>query len=139
VNNLIRIMALNEEAMHKTIFSNVRNEAGINTIYDPESGGELYQVFIHNLLPYRELNSWLFKTFNEARSFAAKTFAQGWDVHAWDFTLRRKCGTSEDGSSCGTGGGCSSGNCGSGGGCGTSANSSSSGGGCSSCHIDNDD
>ncbi len=136
MNNYVRILALDENSMHRSVFSNARNEAGINTVYDPDSQKEQFQVFIHNLLPYKEIQSWIFDTFSEARLFAAKTFATDWDLHIWDFTLRRKCGSTEDGASCGSGGGCSSGSCSSGGGgCGTST-SGSSGGGCSSCSID---
>lgn len=133
-------MALDENAIDRTVFSNARNEAGINLVYDPELNQDLYQVFIHNLLPYREISSSVFKTFNEARSFAANTFSKGWEMHYWDFTLRRKCGTAEDGISCGSGGGCAS--------CATkegglrsgtdAAAAPATGGGCSACQIEQD-
>jgi hypothetical protein len=126
VNNYIRTLALDESLTPRTVFANGRKEGGINFVYDPLVRSEIYQVFIHNLLPYTEEKSWSFATFSEARSFAAKYFSEGWEMLSWDGALKRKC--AEGGGSCGegscgtSGGGCSTGSCG------------TEGGGCSSCH-----
>ena len=128
MNNLIKIMALSEDDMHRVAFINGRDEAGINSVYNPENLSWNYQVFIHKELPYRTAAFWDFDDFAAARRFAADTFSGPWEFLAWDQKPTRPC---ENG-----GGSCGSGSCGSkdgssAGGCG----SSGSGGGCSSCGV----
>ncbi len=93
-------MSLSEDQMHRVVFVRPREEGGINSIYDPISGKEIFQVFIHNPLPYCEIGSWNFESFNEARSFAAKQF-NDWEMLTWDMKTKRPC--EEGGKECGSG------------------------------------
>jgi len=113
VHNLLRIMSLEEDSAMRTVFVNAENEGGINTIYDPKSDSELYQVFIHNNFPLVTENSWVFPTYEAARSFAAERFNQDWEMLSWDGAIHRKCeredcGERKDCHECQTGGGCKS-------------------------------
>lgn len=100
MNNLIKILSLKEEDHHRVIFVNTREEGGINWVYDPEKDQSLYQVFIHSLLPYREIESHEFPSFPAARSFASKRFAD-WEFLAWDLKTKRPC--EDGGKECGSG------------------------------------
>ncbi|HVJ66007.1 MAG TPA: hypothetical protein VM901_12175 [Bdellovibrionota bacterium] len=100
MNNFIRIMALQEEAIHGVSLVSAREEAGINTIYDPGSDRELYQVFIHSRFPFENTDSQLFDSFAEARSYAARTFNEGWEVLSWNFKTERPC--EKEGVECGS-------------------------------------
>jgi len=101
VNNLLRIMSLDEEDVHRVSFVNPREEAGINAVYDPEVSGFVYQVFIHNRFPYLSRETREFSTFAEARSHAAKAFSTDWEMLAWDQKTKRPC--EEGGYECGSG------------------------------------
>jgi hypothetical protein len=113
VNNFLRIMALEEDAVHRTVFVRAREEGGINFVYDPERGENSYQVFIHRRFPYSTVSSWEFPSFAAARSFAAEQFKSEWELLVWDMQVKRPCadGGTECGSGtcaqCSTGGGCS--------------------------------
>jgi biotin carboxylase len=100
VNNYIKIMALEETAIHGVSLVSAREEAGINTIYDPARDAEQYQVFIHSRFPFESTDSKIFDTFAEARSYAAKTFNEGWEVLSWNFKTKRPC--EEEGVECGS-------------------------------------
>lgn len=100
MNNFIKIMALQEEGIHGVALVSAREEAGINTVYDPEQDRELYQVFVHSRFPFEELESKTFDTFAAARSYAAETFNQGWEVLSWNFKTKRPC--EEEGVECGS-------------------------------------
>lgn len=114
MNNLLRILALQESTTQSIVFVNSREEGGINALFDPCANKEIYQVFIHKLFPYQEVSAWEFDSFTAARSFAAKQFAQDWEMLVWDKAIERPC---EKGESCGGGHGtCVT--CASGGGCG---------------------
>jgi hypothetical protein len=93
-------MALKEEDHHRVIFVKSREEGGINWIYNPESDSSHFQVFIHKLLPYREVESHEFASFPEARSFASRRF-HDWEFLAWDLKTKRPC--EEGGKECGSG------------------------------------
>jgi len=115
VNNLIRIMALREKDAIRTIFLNDGKEGGINTIYDPNSDQEIFQVFIHNEFPYETVGAWEFESFAQARSFACEKFAQNWEMLSWDGKVDRPCnnencgeGRSGNCAECASGGGCKS-------------------------------
>ena len=132
MNNLLRVMALSEDELHSVVFVQGRDEGGINVVFDPMAGKDLFQVFIHKKFPLVDVSSWEFDTFGAARSYASKVFSD-WEMAQWDFKVRRKC--ADGGGSCGDGTCAPGGSCGtSGGGCGTT--DGSSGGGCSSCSID---
>lgn len=100
MNNFLRIMALPEEMMLRTVFVTPQEEAGINSVYDPETNAFTYQVFIHIRFPYRHLESWEFANFEQARSFAARKFTD-WEYLSWEKTQQRPC--EKDGRECGTG------------------------------------
>lgn len=100
MNNLIKILALSEDALSRVVFVNARKEAGINQIYNPLSDEFEYQVFIHNRFPYKETDSWTFDSFSQARSFASKQF-KDWDILSWDYQTKRPCEL--EGRECGTG------------------------------------
>jgi hypothetical protein len=100
VNNLLKVLSLNEKDLHRVTFVNARNEGGINTIFDPQTEVERYQVFIHNSLPYREIESHEFAQFEEARSYAARLF-KDWEMLSWDMKTKRPC--EEGGRECGSG------------------------------------
>lgn len=93
-------MALDENAIHGVTLVSAREEAGINTIYDPLMDRELYQVFIHSRFPYENTLSKTFDTFAEARSYAAQTFKEGWELLSWNFKTKRPC--EEEGVECGS-------------------------------------
>ena len=47
MNNLLRVMALSEDELHSVVFVKGRDEGGINVVFDPMAGKDLFQVFIH--------------------------------------------------------------------------------------------
>lgn len=94
-------MALKPEDMHRVVFVNGRIEGGINSIFDPVIGQEIYQVFIHNRLPYCTISEWEFTDFPAARSFAAQTFKTDWEFLTWDLKTKRPC--EDGGRECGSG------------------------------------
>jgi hypothetical protein len=100
VNNLLRIMSLDEDTSQRVVFVRQREEAGIGFVYDPVKCANEYQVFIHSTLPYREIETLSFASFAEARSLAAKKFAD-WEMLAWDLKTKRPC--EEGGKECGSG------------------------------------
>lgn len=116
MHNLIKVMALSEEDIHRVVFVRSRDEGGINFLFEPESQRILYQVFIHSSLPLKTQTRWEFERFEEARSFAAKLFNQDWDMLAWDQKAKRPCETGEHE--------CGSGSC---------ETCKSTGGGCTTC------
>lgn len=93
-------MALKENDVHRVAFVKSRNEGGISCVWDPVSGKEVFNVFIHSRLPFCELESHEFAQFAEARSFAAKLF-KDWEMFAWDLKTKRPC--EEGGKECGSG------------------------------------
>lgn len=101
MNNFLRILSLSEDDMRRVTFITPREEGGINSIYDPEKEAFSYQVFIHSRLPYNRLSEWLFSTFSEARSFAARKFDANWEFLSWDQKVKRPC--EEGGTECGSG------------------------------------
>ncbi len=94
-------MAMKETDMPRVVFVRGQEEAGINAVFDPALGREIFQVFIHNLLPFRSISEWEFADFTAARSFAAKTFATEWKFLSWDFKTKRPC--EDGGRECGSG------------------------------------
>jgi hypothetical protein len=60
MSHLKDIMLLKEEEMDRAVFVRDHQEGGINTIYDPLSDKDVYQVFVHQNFPMRELSSWEF-------------------------------------------------------------------------------
>ncbi len=118
MHNLIRVMALNAEEIHRVVFVRAREEGGINAIYDPTLLSETYQVFIHNPLPLKTQSHWEFPSFEKARSFAAKMFDTDWEMLSWDQKAQRPCETGEHE--------CGSGSC---------ETCSTTGGGCSTCGV----
>ncbi len=100
MNNSLRIMALRADETHRVVFVNGRNEGGINSIYDPVSDSESFQVFIHTQLPYNEIERHEFARFEEARSHASRIF-KDWEMLVWDLKTRRPC--EEGGRECGSG------------------------------------
>jgi hypothetical protein len=116
VNNLLKIMSLDEETAQGVVFARDRFEGGINFIFDPSQSKFEYQVFIHKDLPLQETQSWRFESFSLARHFAADVFGKDWEMLVWDHKVKRPC---EDG-----GHECGSGKC---------ETCQSMGGGCTSC------
>ena len=112
MNNLLRIMSLDEDLMHRVSFVTPREEGGINSVFDPSSDAFIYQVFIHSRFPYSEIFSQEFASFRDARSFAAERFREGWEMLTWDLKAKRPC--EEGGYECGSG---TCATCASGGGC----------------------
>ncbi len=114
MNNSEKILQIDSSKMHRIIFVTDREEGGINSIFDPESENESFQVFIHNRFPYRSQKEWHFDSFEDAREFAATEFAdEKWEVLSWDQSVTRPCqargeecgkGNCEE---CKKGGGCS--------------------------------
>lgn len=100
MSNLKEIMLIQENEMHRTIFVNAQEEAGINVFYDPDLDREVFSVFIHNRLPFRTLKDWKFDSFRAARNFAASFFKSEWEVLSWDLKAKRPC--AEKDGSCGT-------------------------------------
>lgn len=94
-------MALEEKEIHRVTFVTAREEGGINSIYDPDANSFAYQVFIHIRLPYCSAQEWIFPTFAEARSFAARKFDVDWELLAWDQNVKRPC--ADGGTECGSG------------------------------------
>ncbi len=123
MGNLLKsIMLIKEEESDRAVFAKPQHEGGINTVYDPQSDKEIYQVFVQSTFPCREVFSKEFQEYAEARNFAASYFKEGWELLSWNKVLNRPCAK---GDACG-GGNCSTNKeGGEGGGCGT--------GGCSSC------
>ncbi len=117
MDNLIRIMSLNEDDMQRVVFIKPQKEGGISYAYNPANDQFSYEVFIHNQLPYRTVLSREFASFADARRYAAEeAFRHDWEVLAWDQAAKRPCGE-EGGKECGsgscemcktTGGGCKS-------------------------------
>jgi hypothetical protein len=103
MSHLKDIMLLKEEEMDRAVFAREHQEGGINTVYDPLSDKDVYQVFVHQNFPMRELSSWEFDSFREARNFAATQFKE-WEMLLWSQGVNRPCGS---------GGGCSKDGCGS--------------------------
>jgi hypothetical protein len=101
VNNLLRIMSLEEKDMHRVVFVKARQEGGFSSVYDPGEQRDLYQVFIHSILPYRTAAEQEFTSFEQARSYAAKLFSQDWEMLSWDLKTKRPC--EEGGRECGSG------------------------------------
>jgi hypothetical protein len=101
MSKLKEIMKVREEEIDLVVFSNPKQEAGINTIYDPASDKEVFQVFIHQQFPMREVESWEFESFREARNFAASKF-KSWEMLVWNHGVNRPCGKGDD---------CGKGNC----------------------------
>jgi len=93
-------MSLKESDLHRVAFVKSRNEGGINSIWDPQTEQEAFQVFIHSRLPFRELESHEFPKFSEARSFASKLFKE-WEMLTWDLKTKRPC--EDGGKECGSG------------------------------------
>jgi len=121
MSQLKEIMKIQEQEIDLVVFTSSTQEAGINVVYDPQLDREIYQVFVHYNFPLRQISSWEFQSFREARNFAASKF-KDWEMLHWNHGVNRPCGKGE---SCGKGA-CSTKNAdGSAGGCGT--------GGCSSC------
>jgi len=100
LNNFIKILALSEDAINKIVFISQQNEGGINTVYNPIDDRFEYQVFIHNRFPFKEVSSWQFSNFPEARKFAATEF-KSWSLMSWDYQRKRPCEL--EGRECGTG------------------------------------
>ena len=119
MSKLKDIMMIQEQDIDLVVFSNTKEEAGINVVYDPTSDQEVFQVFVHQQFPLREIESWEFMSFREARSFAASKF-KTWEMLFWNHGVNRPCGKGDD---CGKGNcstkknpdGTSAGGCGSGG------------------------
>ncbi len=101
MNNFLNILAISEKDMHRVVFVKDREEGGINSVYDPHLEKEIFQVFIHNRLPYRSVSEWSFDTFAEARRFASDHFAKEWEFLSWDMKTHRPC--EDGGRECGSG------------------------------------
>ena len=126
MSHLKKIMLLKENDLDTVVFIQTKREGGINVIFDPDKNQEVFQVFIQQSFPLREVSSWEFENFREARNFAASNF-KDWEMLIWNHGVNRPCGN---------GGGCSSGSCGSknkNADPNAPAEKSSCGGGCTSC------
>ena len=121
MSHLKEIMLIEESDMDTVVFVTTKQEAGINVVYDPATDREIYQVFVQQSFPLREVESWEFPSFRAAKRFAASQF-KNWEFLNWNQGINRPCGK---GDACGKGA-CSTKE----GGCGT--------GGCSSCGATKD-
>jgi len=122
VNNFLRIMSFAEDSLQRVSIVSTSKEAGISALFDPESENFRYRVFIHNAFPLITSEDWEFATFAEARSFAAKNFADAsWEILEWDQQAKRPCSDGEHE--------CGSGSC---------EMCKSTGGGCTSCGAQDD-
>ena len=101
MNNFLRILSLKEDDLHRVVLVKGQNEGGINSIYDPQSTEEQYQIFIHSRLPFRTTFSQNYSNFSEARLAAAKLFDNDWELLSWDFKTKRPC--EDGGRECGSG------------------------------------
>lgn len=101
MSHLKDIMMIQEKELDLYVFTKSKDEAGINTIYDPQLDKEVFQVFIHKNFPLRETASWEFESFREARNFAASQF-KDWEMLHWSHGVNRPCGKGDD---------CGKGNC----------------------------